>query len=75
MKKLTITIDEKLARWVRVSAVEQDMSMSRFIVDLLHRQMMNAQEYESAMKSNLAREPVSISSKNPYPKRSEIHDR
>ena len=75
MKNLTITIDEKLARWVRVSAAEQDMSMSRYIADLLHRRMMNAQEYESAMKSNLSREPMPISSRKPYPKRSEIHDR
>jgi hypothetical protein len=39
MKNVTISLDEKVARWARVKAAEQDKSLSRFLAELLEERM------------------------------------
>ncbi len=74
MKNITISMDEEVARWVRIRAAEQEMSVSRYVGNLLRQTMRESEEYRKAMRRNLARKPVPISS-GPYPSREELHDR
>jgi len=68
-------MEEKLARWVRIKAAEKDMSVSKYIRELIEEHMNRAREYARAMKKNLAKQPIDISSNQPYPGREDIHDR
>ncbi|MGD9868641.1 MAG: hypothetical protein AB7U38_11640 [Hyphomicrobiales bacterium] len=75
MKNVTITLDEKVARWARVKAAELDKSLSRFIAELLTETMQHEAAYEQAMRSYLSAAPRSISTSAKYPKRDELYDR
>ncbi len=75
MKNVTISMDEELARWVRIKAAEQNMSVSRYIREQLLSQMRHAERYRQAMKRNLARRPRNLSGGRDYSSREEIHDR
>lgn len=75
MKNVTITMDEEVARWARVKAAEQDKSLSKFIADLLSRDMHKQRSYEAAMESYLSDAPGSIRSSGKYAKRDELYDR
>jgi hypothetical protein len=76
MKNVTITLDEKTVAWARKRAAEEDMSLSRFVGDLLDRTMRQSREYERAMQGYLARAPVRLRKRGAgYPSRDELHDR
>ena len=74
MKNVTISLDEKVAKWARIQAAEQEMSVSRFIGEMLRATMLGTQRYQKAMRRNLARKPVTLSSGS-YPSREELHER
>lgn len=44
MKNITVTLDEKMAAWLRLRGV----SVSRFLGDLVHEHMREAREYKDA---------------------------
>jgi hypothetical protein len=76
MKNVTITLDEKVARWARIRAAELDTSVSRLVGDLLREKMLQEQAYETAMEEFLSVEPVKL--KKPgagYPRRDKLHAR
>ncbi len=75
MKNVTVTLDEEVARWARVAAAEADMSLSRFLGELLRREMEAREAYEAAMRANLARPPVPLKGSGGYPPREERHGR
>ena len=77
MKNVTITLDEETAKWTRVHAAERDMSLSRFVGEVLRAHMGKHDEYEAAMRSWFARGPLKELKGPPerYPKREELHDR
>lgn len=76
MKNVTVTLDEKTAAWARVYAARHDMSLSRFLGELLHKTMQESQAYESAMKQYLAKKPVRLkSSQARYPSREDVNER
>ena len=55
-------------------AAERNISLSRYIGEVLREQLRNADEYERAMRGWLAAKPFPL--KGPaerYPKRDEIH--
>ena len=56
MKNITITLDEKTAKWARARGDSPGQSLSRFVGDVLRKQLPKAQAYERAMKSFLSRE-------------------
>ena len=69
MKNVTITLDEVTAGWARVHAAERNVSMSRFVGELLQQQMRESREYEEAMRRFLARRPVRLKREGePYPR-------
>jgi len=76
MKNITITLDADTARRTRVRAAQRNMSVSRYVGELLRKDIAESSEYEDAMKryfsSNLVirRQPGER-----RPTRDELHDR
>jgi hypothetical protein len=50
MKNITLTLDADTARQARVRAAERDMSVSRYVGELVRRDIRESREYEEAMK-------------------------
>ena len=76
MKNITLTLDEKTANWARIHAAKRDMSLSRFVGELLHRTMQESREYETAMQRYLARKPVKLKrAGTSYLTREDVNDR
>lgn len=76
MKNVTITLDEETAAWARVYAAKRDMSVSRFVGELLRERMRDARAYDEAMRRYLSRRPFKLrGAAQRYPTREELHDR
>ena len=76
VRNVTITLDEETAAWARVQAAEQDMSLSRFIGEMLRRQMRDSREYQDAMQRYLSSKfVVHLEPGERLPTREEINDR
>ena len=75
MRNITISLDEDVARWVRVRAAEQDTSVSRYLRDLLQKRMEEERGYERAMASFLSRQPRLLKTTGAYPSREALHER
>ena len=76
MKNVTITLDEKLARWARVRAAELDTSVSKLVGELLREMMAREQSYEIDMEKFLSVKPVHLKEEGAaYSKRDELHAR
>lgn len=74
-RNVTISLDDETARWVRVEAAKQDMSVSKLITALLRRQMANDGDYDAAMRSFLSRVPRPLKEGGRFPTREDMHDR
>ena len=76
MKNVTVTLDDVTFAKARVKAAERSMSLSRFIGDVLGRDLRHEDEYEAAYRAWRAARPFPLSGPaQPYPKREELHDR
>lgn len=77
MKNITITLDEETARWARVCAAEKNMSLSRFIGELVHERMRPSLEYIEAMNAWRNEKPIRLKQDptDRYLTREESHDR
>ncbi len=74
MRKITITLEESLARWARAEAARKDTSVSRLLADILKARMIDEEQYARAMQQALARKPF-FKSDGRYASRDELHDR
>jgi hypothetical protein len=76
MKNVTIVLDEKVARWARVRAAEQDTSLSRLIGEMLRLKMVEEENYLNA-KEKYFSQPLGNLKKpgTKYPRREELHVR
>ncbi len=76
MKNVTITLDEETAAWARVHAARRNISLSRYIGELLRSRMREAREYEVAMRGYFSDKPVRLKAPGErYLTREEAHDR
>ena len=76
MKNITVTLDEKTAAWARQHAAELNMSLSRYLGELLEKTMRRSRDYDRAMRQYLARQPAVLKKRGAkYPTRDELHDR
>ena len=76
MKNITITLDEETARRARVRAAERDMSLSRYVGELVQSDIRHSREYEEAMRRYLSSTLViRMQPGERLPKREELHDR
>ena len=76
MTNVTITLPDDLARWLRVRAAEDGLSVSRWVAELLARMRRGEDEYEVAMKEFMAvktRRMEWVDGRKPT--REELHDR
>jgi len=76
MKNITITVEERVARWARIWAARHGSSVSRLVGELLEQKMEQEQGYQAAMKRDLARQPSMLKAAGTsYPKRETLHER
>jgi hypothetical protein len=77
MKNVTVTLDERTAARARVQAAERNMSLSRYIGEVLRRELRLADEYEAAYRAwRKDRKPWPLKGPaQPYPTREELYDR
>jgi hypothetical protein len=75
MKNLTISLDEQLARQVRVEAAKAGMSMSRWIATRLTEIVSGTNNQRAGLDALLALPLAPISRSGRLPTRSELHDR
>lgn len=50
LKNITITVDEEALRWARRQAAEKEVSVSKFVGQLLDQQMRRSDEYWKAFE-------------------------
>ena len=76
MKNVTITLDAGTLALARREAARQNLSLSRFVGDMLRSQLRQSRQYELSMRRYLARKPVRLGrADQPYASRDELHDR
>ena len=74
LRNVTVTLEEDVARWVRLEAARRETSVSRLLGRMLKERMAGDDAYEKAMARSLARKPF-MKSRGRYLTREEAHDR
>jgi hypothetical protein len=74
LRNITVTLEDGVARWVRLEAARRETSVSRFLGRLLKERMAQQDEYERAMRRALRRKPF-LKTDGRYLSREEVHDR
>ncbi len=77
MKNVTITLDEDVAQWTRVSAAKHSTSVSRWVGEMLRERMLAEESYRASMEQFFSVKPRRLR-KDPakrYPAREELYDR
>jgi hypothetical protein len=74
LRNVTVTLEEEVARWARVEAAREEMSVSRFLGGILKARMAAQDGYASAMRRALARKPF-LRTDSRYLSREEAHGR
>ena len=76
MKNVTITLDERVARWARIRAAEENTSVSRLVGELLREKMVDEEEYLIAKEQYLSQPPRKLKKSGAkYPSREALHAR
>jgi hypothetical protein len=73
-RKISITLEENVARWLRTEAARKNISVSDFLSGILKERMSHDANYEAAKRRALARKPF-LKSEGRYLTREEAHDR
>jgi hypothetical protein len=73
-RRMRITLEENVVRWLRTEAAKINTSVSNFLSGVLKQRMKEAANYEVAKRRALARKPF-LKSERPYLTREEAHDR
>lgn len=74
LRNVTVTLEEPVARWVRIEAARNETSVSRLLGSLLKERMLQNDGYDRAMRRALARKAFPKSDGR-YLSREEAHDR
>ena len=76
MKNITITLPEDVARWLRIRAAQDGLSVSRWLAETLQRMQRQEEQYEVAMNRYLAMKRHKIDwPDGRRPTREELYDR
>jgi len=76
MKNVTVTLDEETFAKARIRAAERNLSLSRFMSELLARELRHNDAYEAAYRGWRAARPFALKgAPQRYPKREELYDR
>lgn len=74
LRNVTLTIEEELARWARIEAARQEMSVSRFLVAVLKKERVAKDNYATAKKRALGRKAF-LKTDRKYLSGEEAHER
>jgi hypothetical protein len=74
MKNVTITMEDEALEWVRVQAAKLNISVSRYLGQVLEEEMRRSNAYEQAMRSALKFESLGASD-GAYVQRGRLYDR
>lgn len=74
MKNVTITLAEDLAAWARVEAAKANVSLSRYLADLLAQQRMRAGQDETVGLRDWLAHPGWQSAEQPVMTRSQLYE-
>ena len=76
MRNVTVSLDEETARWARIEAACHDMSLSRYVGQVLRERMTASDDFERARQSYFGRGSAPLGARDgSYPGRDEIHQR
>jgi len=76
MKNITITLEEEVARWVRIEAAKRETSVARLVGEMLKEHMGSQDAYAAARQQFFAIEPRPLRrDDSPLPSREDLHDR
>jgi hypothetical protein len=76
MRNVTVTLEEEVARWIRVEAAKRETSVSRLVGEMLREHMRSQDAYEVARRQFFTIQPRLLRESNsPLPSREELHDR
>lgn len=76
MKNVTITLDEEVLRWAKVTAAKNDTSVSRMLGEELRQKMLTDKEYERGRRRFQSRGPKALKPTGvTYPSREDLHER
>lgn len=77
MRNVTITLDDEVARWVRVLAARNESSVSRLVGEILRERMRTEEGYRNAMERFFAVAPRRLRRQptDRHPSREALHDR
>ena len=75
MKNVTIKLENDVANWARVWAVEHNTSVSRILGTLLKRMKKEKTGYAQAMHQFLSVDPRPLKESGDYPSRDQLHER
>lgn len=74
LRRITITLEETVARWARLEAARAETSVSRLLAGTLKERIKEVDGYEAAMRRALARKPF-LRTNGRYLSRQGVHDR
>lgn len=76
MRNVTVTLDDETFAKARARAAAHDLSLPRFLVELLARELRHNDEYQRAYRGWRAAGPFALrGGAHKYPSREEVHDR
>ena len=76
MRNVTITLDNETASQAKVRAAERGMSLSRYVGEMLRRELRSGDIYDAAYRSWRAAKPFPLEGPpQKYPQREELYDR
>ena len=75
MKNVTITLEEDVLRWTKVTAAQQDTGVSRMLGEELRRKMLKEKAYECGKRRYQSRQPQALkASGESYPPRDSLYE-
>jgi len=74
LRNVTVTLEERVARWARLEAARKETSVSRLLGAILKEHMLEEDGYGRAMRRALARKPF-LKTDGRYLSREEVHER
>lgn len=76
MKNVTITLEESVLKWAKITAAKEDTSVSRLLGEELRRKMLREKKYELSKKRFQSREIKALKQPDEaYPSRDSLYER
>ena len=74
LRNITVTLEPELVQWARIEAARRELSMSRFLAQLVKKEREEKDQYAAALTRSLRRKAF-MKTDGKYLSREEAHDR